>query len=48
MDISTSSTDKYTIYLWFDGENYGNPDTMQNNKVSFDLTASGENATLAG
>lgn len=48
MDISTSSTDKYTVYLWFDGENYGNPDTMQNNKVSFDLTASGENATLAG
>lgn len=44
MDISTSNVDKYTVYLWFDGKNYGNPDTMQNNKVSFDLSASGENA----
>ena len=47
MDISTSNVDKYTVYLWFDGENYGNPDTMQNNKVSFELSASGENAILS-
>lgn len=47
-DISTSSTDKYTLYLWFNGKDYTNPNTMQNKTLSFDLYATGENASLAG
>ena len=47
-DISTTSTDKYTLYLWFNGKDYTNPNTMQNKTLSFDLYATGENATLAG
>ena len=47
-DISTASTDKYTLYLWFNGKDYTNPNTMQNKTLSFDLYATGENATLAG
>lgn len=47
-DISTSSTDKYTLYLWFNGKDYTNPNTMQSKTLSFDLYATGENAVLAG
>ena len=47
-DISTSNTDKYTLYLWFNGKDYDNPSTMQSKKLSFDLYATGENAVLAG
>ena len=47
-DISTSSTDKYTLYLWFNGKDFTNPDTMQNKTLSFDLYATGKNATLNG
>ena len=28
-DVSTSNTDKYTLYLWFNGKDYTNPNTMQ-------------------
>ena len=47
-DVSTSNTDKYTLYLWFNGKDYTNPYTMQSKKLSFDLYATGENAVLAG
>lgn len=47
-DISTNTTDKYTLYLWFNGKDYDNPETMQNKTLSFDLYATGENAVLAG
>ena len=47
-DISTTSTDKYTLYLWFNGKDFTNPDTMQNKTLSFDLYATGKNATLNG
>lgn len=46
-DVSTSNTDKYTLYLWFNGKDYTNPNTMQSKKLSFDLYATGENAVLA-
>ena len=45
-DISTTGTDKYTLYLWFNGKDYTNPNTMQNKTLSFDLYATGKNATL--
>ena len=47
-DVSTSNTDKYTLYLWFNGKDCTNPNTMQSKKLSFDLYATGENAVLAG
>lgn len=47
-DVSTSNTGKYTLYLWFNGKDYTNPNTMQSKKLSFDLYATGENAVLAG
>ena len=34
--------------LWFNGEDFTNPDTMQNKTLSFDLYATGKNATLNG
>jgi len=43
-----TTTDKYTLYLWFNGKDYVNPTKMQNKTVSFNLYATGENATLAG
>ena len=43
-----TTTDKYTLYLWFNGKDYTNPNTMQSKKLSFDLYATGENAVLAG
>ena len=43
--VSTTE-DKYTLYLWFNGKDYTNPSTMQNQTLSFDLYATGENATL--
>ncbi len=46
-EVSTSNTDKYTLYLWFNGKDYTNPNTMQSKKISFDLYATGENAVLA-
>ena len=41
-----TTTDKYTLYLWFNGRDYTNPNTMQNKTLSFDLYATGENAVL--
>ena len=41
-----TTTDKYTLYLWFNGKDFTNPDTMQNKTFSFDLYATGKNATL--
>jgi len=43
-----TTIDKYTLYLWFNGKDYVNPNRMQNQTVSFNLYATGENATLAG
>ena len=47
-DVSTNSADKYILYLWFNGKDYTNPNTMQSKKLSFDLYATGVNAVLAG
>ena len=44
--ISTSKT-QYTLYIWIDGENYTNPNTMMNKTFSFKLHADGEGAVLA-
>jgi hypothetical protein len=41
-----TTTDKYTLYLWFNGKDFTNPDTMQNKTLSFNLYATGKNATL--
>ena len=43
-----TTTDKYTLYLWFNGKDYVNPSSMQNKTLSFDLYATGKNATLNG
>ena len=43
-----TTTDKYTLYLWFNGKDYTNPSSMQNKTLSFDLYATGKNATLNG
>ena len=43
-----TTTDKYTLYLWFNGKDYTNPNPMQNKTLSFDLYATGKNATLNG
>ena len=32
-----TTTDKYTLYLWFNGKDFTNPDTMQNKTLSFIL-----------
>ena len=44
--ISTSKT-QYTLYIWIDGANYTNPNTMMNKTFSFKLHADGEGAVLA-
>ena len=44
--ISTSKT-SYTLYIWIDGANYVNPNTMMNKTFSFKLHADGEGAVLA-
>ena len=41
-----TTTDKYTLYLWFNGKDFINPNTMQNKTLSFNLYATGKNATL--
>ena len=43
-----TTTDKYTLYLWFNGKDFTNPNTMQNKTLSFDLYATVKNATLNG
>ena len=43
--ISTSNT-TYTLYIWIDGANYTNPNTMMNQTFSFKLHANGEGAVL--
>lgn len=43
-----TTTDKYTLYLWFNGKDFTNPNTMRNKTLSFDLYATGKNATLNG
>ena len=43
--ISTTNT-KYTLYIWIDGANYTNPNTMMNQTFSFKLHANGEGAVL--
>ena len=45
--ISMSET-SYTLYIWIDGENYTNPNTMMNKTFSFKLHADGEGAVLKG
>ena len=45
--ISTSKT-SYTLYIWIDGANYTNPNTMMNKTFSFKLHADGEGAVLKG
>ena len=45
--ISTSKT-QYTLYIWIDGANYTNPNTMMNKTFSFKLHADGEGAVLKG
>ena len=44
--ISMSKT-SYTLYIWIDGANYTNPNTMMNKTFSFKLHADGEGAVLA-
>ena len=44
--ISTSKT-SYTLYIWINGVNYTNPNTMMNKTFSFKLHADGEGAVLA-
>ena len=44
--ISTSKT-QYTLYIWINGANYTNPNTMMNKTFSFKLHADGEGAVLA-
>ena len=44
--VVNTTTDKYTLYLWFNGKDFTNPDTMQNKTLSFNLYATGKNATL--
>ena len=44
--ISISKT-SYTLYIWIDGANYTNPNTMMNKTFSFKLHADGEGAVLA-
>ena len=46
--VVNTTTDKYTLYLWFNGKDFTNPNTMQNKTLSFDLYATGKNATLNG
>ena len=43
--ISTSKT-QYTLYIWIDGANYTNPNTMMNKTFSFKLHADGEGAVV--
>ena len=43
--ISTSKT-SYTLYIWIDGANYTNPNTMMNKTFSFKLHADGEGAVV--
>ena len=45
--ISTSKT-QYTLYIWINGANYTNPNTMMNKTFSFKLHADGEGAVLKG
>ena len=45
--ISTSKT-QYTLYIWINGVNYTNPNTMMNKTFSFKLHADGEGAVLKG
>ena len=37
-----------SLYLWFNGKDFTNPNTMQNKTLSFNLYATGKNATLNG
>ena len=41
-----TTTDKYTLYLWINGKDYTNPKAMQSKTFSFNLYATGKNATL--
>ena len=45
--ISTSKT-SYTLYIWINGVNYTNPNTMMNKTFSFKLHADGEGAVMKG
>ena len=45
--ISTSKT-SYTLYIWINGANYTNPNTMMNKTFSFKLHADGEGAVMKG
>ena len=37
----TSTTSTYDLYIWIDGNNYANPETMQNQTFKFVLSADG-------
>jgi len=39
----TTTTANYTLYIWIDGVNYTNPNTMMNQTFEFTLHADGEN-----
>ena len=43
--VSTTTT-TYTIYIWIDGANYNNPNTMMNKTFSFKLHADGVGAMI--
>ena len=43
--VSTSVV-TYTLYIWIDGANYDNPDTMMNKEFSFKVHADGTGAML--
>jgi len=45
-EVITTTYALYTLYIWIDGVNYTNPDTMQNQTFSFDLHAVGEDAIM--
>lgn len=44
--IITQKLSTYTLYIWIDGLNYTNPNTMQNKNFDFKLHADGENAII--
>ena len=41
----TSATSTYKLYIWIDGANYSNPETMQNQTFKFVLNADATNQT---
>ena len=48
MKIYLHQKTSYTLYIWIDGANYTNPNTMMNKTFSFKLHADGEGAIMKG